>query len=199
MTTNIEKLINFLESPAFQNSETGLFHPTYIYTYKAEDEYLMQENLQLILARLKRPNHFLDSLLVNLYDELIAYLKSNALMDATVFDEIVDFEKEDAPAALKWLFEEVHNEAFITYFSEKIKAHFGQSGNKKKVYLLIEGVGDVFPYLRASDFLKRIESLAKNFKVILFYPGVYQEKYYNLFGELKTDNIYRATLLNQLI
>ena len=199
MTNSIEDLIQHLEDPAFQSQETGrLFHPTYIYTYLVEDEYEMQEQLQLILQRLKRPTHFLDCLLINLFDELVAYLKSNRLFDTTVFNEILKKEEKDPIGAQKWIVDKVDDERFIEYITLKIKTHF-DGRNNKAVYLLINGVGEAFPYLRGSDFLKRIESLSKNFKVILFYPGEYRDKYYNLFGQLKTDNIYRANLLNQLI
>ena len=150
------------------------------------------------VSRVKKPPRFLDCLLINLFDELVAYLKSNRLFDTTVFNEILKKEKEDPIKAQKWIMDKVDDERFIEYVTLKIKTHF-DSKNNKAVYLLINGVGDAFPYLRGSDFLKRIESLSKNFKVILFYPGEYRDNYYNLFGQLKTDNIYRANLLNQLI
>lgn len=200
MTDEISNLIKYLEDPSFQNPETGrLFHPTYIYLYNAHEEYEMQQYLQQMLKRLKRPNHFLDCLLVNLYEELIDYLKSNRLLDTTVFNEILKKEESSPEAAQKWVIDKVENAAFLAFLTEKIKTHFGNATNDKRVYLLIHGVGDAFPYLRASDFLKRIESLVKNFKVILFYPGQYNDSYYNLFGEIKTDNIYRVNLLNKLI
>ena len=200
MNNDITKLIEYLEDPSFQNRETGkLFHPTYIYLYNPEEEYEMQNHLQQILKRLKRPNHFLDCLVINLYEELIDYLKATPLLDTTVFDEIVRHEQEDAESAKNWIIGEVDSDDFIHYLTVKINQHFKNEDNQKRVYLLISGIGDVFPYLRASDFLKRTEQLVKNFKAILFYPGVYNDKYYNLFGQIKTDNIYRVNLLNQLI
>lgn len=200
MNNEINKLIEHLKDPSFQNPETGkLFHPTYIYLYNAEDEYKMQKDLQTILGSLKRPNLFLDCLLVNLYEELVDYLKANSIFDTTIFDEIIKKEESDAAFAQQWVIDKVDNAIFFDYLTKKIKDHFDDISNQKRVYLLIHGVGDVFPYLRASDFLKRIESLVKNFKVILFYPGEYSDKYYNLFGNIRTDNIYRANLLNQII
>lgn len=200
MNEGIDKLIKYLEDPSFQNRETGkLFHPTYIYLYDAEKEYELQNHLLTLQERLKRPTHFLDCLGINLYEELIEYLKSNRIFDTTVFDEIIKKEATNPAFAQKWVIEKVDNAAFIKYLITKIKNHFEEVDSDKRVYLLVHGVGDVFPYLRASDFLKRIEGIVKNFKVILFYPGQYSEQYYNLFGNIKTDNIYRANLLNQLI
>ena len=200
MNDEIVKLTAYLEDPGFQNRETGrLFHPTYIYLYNAEKEYEMQHHLQQILNRLKRPSHFLDCLLINLYEELIEFLKATPMLDVTVFDEIMAFEEEDPVAAQNWLIKEADSDAFIQYLTQKVNRHFKEEDNQKRVYLLISGVGEAFPYIRSSDLLKRTESLVKNFKAILFYPGEYNDSYYNLFGKIKTDNIYRANKLNELI
>ena len=114
MNNDITKLIEYLEDPSFQNRETGkLFHPTYIYLYNPEEEYEMQNHLQQILKRLKRPNHFLDCLVINLYEELIDYLKATPLLDTTVFDEIMRHEQEDAESAKNWIIGEVDSDDFI--------------------------------------------------------------------------------------
>ena len=61
---------------------------------------------------------------------------------------------------------------------------------------IIYGFGTAFPYLRASDFLKKTEKLIKEFKVIVFYPGTYKNSNYSMFNELNDDNLYRANHLN---
>ncbi|GAW88408.1 hypothetical protein FPS14_contig00004-0073 [Flavobacterium psychrophilum] len=76
--------------------------------------------------------------------------------------------------------------------------HFGEK-NDKKVYLVLHGFGSAYPYLRVSDFLKKTEQLIKEFKVIVFYPGDYNNNNYNLFGLLNDDNLYRANHLNKYI
>ncbi|WP_442788151.1 BREX protein BrxB domain-containing protein [Flavobacterium sp. PL11] len=59
--------------------------------------------------------------------------------------------------------------------------------------------GTAYPYLRASDFLKNTEQLIKEFKVILFYPGNYDNNNYNMFGLLNDDNLYRSNHLNKFL
>jgi len=65
------------------------------------------------------------------------------------------------------------------------------------VFLVIYGFGSAFPFLRASELLKRTERLIKEFKVIVFYPGEYKDSKYSLFSLLNDDNMYRANYLNR--
>ena len=102
----------------------------------------------------------------------------------------------DSEEAFLWIREEINDGNFYTYFNEKIKKHFADT-DKKRVYLLISGFGSAFPYIRASDFLKKTESLIKEFKLILFYPGEYTDSRYSLFELLNDDNMYRANHLNR--
>ena len=108
---------------------------------------------------------------------------------------ILEKEKEDYKEALQWVKDEVEG-GFFNHFEAKIKDHFKES-NDKRVFLIIHGFGEVFPYIRTSDFLKKTEKLIKEFKVIVFYPGTYKDANYNLFGELNDDNMYRANHLNK--
>jgi hypothetical protein len=121
-------------------------------------------------------------------------LKSDSFSGSTIFDSILEKEKEDYEDAFNWILDEVDN-GFYDYFEEKINGHFKEK-NEKRVFLIIYGFGTAFPYLRASDFLKKTEKLIKEFKVIVFYPGTYKNSNYSMFNELNDDNLYRANHLN---
>jgi hypothetical protein len=196
---NIDKLVDLLEDKGFQDPRTGnLFFGAYIYTYDPKEEYTLQSDLKKLTQRLKRPNNFLDCLTIDIYEFFIEYLKSHRFGQFTFFEEAMEQEKENPEKAYEYLLYEIENDDFYTYLEKKIKTHF-EGEDDKKVYLLIHGIGQVYPYLRASTFLKRTEALIKNFKIIVFYPGAYNENEYALFNELRTDNMYRVTLLNNLI
>ncbi|OWY22676.1 DUF1788 domain-containing protein [Sphingobacteriales bacterium UPWRP_1] len=197
---NLDVLANFLEDKGFQSPETGqLFFPAYIYCYPPEQEYLFREELDKMLLRLKRPNHYLDCLKLDLFELLTQYLKDTAFGGQSLFDLLVKREKEDPDEALGWIADEANSIQFYKYIEQIIDNHFGTYNNNKRVYLLVCGVGNVYPYLRASSFLKNTEHLIKRFKIILFYPGAYSLSNYCLFGHLNHENIYRANLLNDLI
>ena len=191
-----DKIYDLMCDKGFQEPRTGnLFFPAYVYTYKPEQEYEIREQITLLIKKLKRPNHYLDCLVVNIYEELINFLKSHSFSGATIFDSILDQEKNDYEDAFNWVLDEVDN-GFYDHFEAKVKHHF-QDKNEKRVFLIVHGFGTVFPYLRASDFLKKTEKLIKDFKIIVFYPGEYKNSNYYLFEELNDDNLYRANHLNR--
>lgn len=193
---NADKIYDLMSDKGFQEPRTGnLFFPAYVYTYNPESEYEVRDLIQQLIKKLKRPNHYLDCLVINIYEELIAYLKSDTFAGKSIFDLILEKEKEDYKEALQWVKDEVEG-GFFNHFEAKIKDHFKES-NDKRVFLIIHGFGEVFPYIRTSDFLKKTEKLIKEFKVIVFYPGTYKDANYNLFGELNDDNMYRANHLNK--
>jgi len=193
---NVDKIYDLMTDKGFQEPRTGnLFFPAYIYTYPPEEEYEIRRQVNLLIEKLKRPNHYLDCMVVNIYHELIEYLKGESFAGETLFDMVLDKEKEDPDDALSWVLDEVNHGDFYERFEKKIKEYFKTDQNKR-VYLIIYGFGSSFPYLRASDFLKKTERLVKEFKVILFYPGEYKNSNYNLFGMLNDDNMYRANNLN---
>ncbi|SEF86204.1 BREX protein BrxB domain-containing protein [Flavobacterium urumqiense] len=199
MMLNSNKLYDLMADKGFQEPRTGnLFFPAYIYTYEPAQEYEMRKEIDLLIEKLKRPNHYLDSLVVNMYDELIDFLKNEQFAGQNLFNLIIEKEKEDPEEALAWVRDEINEGDFYKNFTKKVKDHFGVN-NEKKVYLILHGFGSAYPYLRSSDFLKKTEKLIKEFKVIVFYPGDYKNNNYNLFGLLNDDNLYRANHLNNLI
>lgn len=198
---NIDKLYDLMADRGFQDSRTGnLFFPAYIYTYPAEDEYEIREQLHMLTEKLKRPNQFLDSLTINIYSEMISYFKGVSFAGKSLFEQFVDMEKEDPKEAFNWIRDEINREGdgFFAHLEKMVKEHFKQE-ELKRVYLMVYGFGSIFPYLRASEFLKKTERLIKDFKVIIFYPGEYKNSRYNLFAILDGDHMYRANNLNILL
>jgi hypothetical protein len=196
---NIDKLYDLMADKGFQEPDTGnLFFPAYIYTYQPEQEYEIREQLLLLSQKLKRPNNFLDCMVINIYHEFIDYLKNKAFTGTSLFELIIEKEKEDAEEAFAWIRDEISDGDFFNYLENKINDYFNPA-EEKRVYLIIYGVGSIFPYLRASEFLKKTERLIKQFKILLFYPGTYNHAKYSLFGLLDDDHMYRANNLNILL
>lgn len=195
----VSKIYDLMANKAFQEPRTGdLFFPAYIYTYPPEHEYTTRNEIALLTEKLKRPNNFLDCLVLNIYDEFIEHLKSFSFAGRSIFDEVIKKEKEHPQEAAAWVRKLATNPKFYQFINKRVIDHFGE-GTDKRVYLLIHGFGEAFPYVRASEFLKNTESLIKEFKVIIFYPGEYKDGQYHLFKILNDDNMYRANHLNQLL
>lgn len=196
---NIDKLYDLMADKGFQEPRTGnLFFPAYIYTYPPEKEYEIRDQLQQLNKKLKRPNNFLDCLTINIYHELVEYLKSISFSGDSLFDLIIKKEKEDPQEIQNLIRDEINNRGFYPHLEKKVKEYF-QDESSKRVYLIIHGFGSVYPYLRTSEMLKNTERLIKEFKIILFYPGGYSNKRYSLFNLLDDDHMYRANHLNVLL
>ena len=63
--------------------------------------------------------------------------------------------------------------------------------------LLINGVGEVFPYVRSHNVLNNLQRVAKEKPTIMFFPGEYTHSLekgasLDLFGRLRDDKYYRA-------
>jgi len=188
-----------LSDKEFQEPETGnLFFPAYIYQYDSQDEYSIREQIRNLKDRLIRPNNFVDTLILNIYDEFISFLKDEKMGGESVLDLITqnDTEKEMPDNLKDVLFNKANSLAFFNYINTKATKHFKEPTKFKKVYLMLYGFGSIFPFLRTSTYLKNFEEHVKGYKLIVFFPGYYENKNYHLFGEFHDENIYRATLIN---
>lgn len=196
---SIDRIYDLMADKDFQEPSTGnLFFPAYVYTYPPEKEYQMREQISLLNERLKRPSHYLDCLIINIYQELVTYLKEVSFTGKSLFDLVLEKEKEDPEDALAWIRDEINAGDFYKHLENKIREYFVENSDKR-VFLILHGFGSVFPYLRASELLKKTERIIKEFKVIVFYPGEYKDANYSLFGILNDDNMYRANYLNRLL
>lgn len=194
---DFDKIFELLSDKSFQDPRTGnLFFPAYIYTYPPANEYEIRDKIEQAVNNLARPSNYLNTLSINIYHELIGFLKSRVFMKRSLLDQIIEKEKEDPNAASNWVKDQIKN--FIIHFEEKVEKHFADA-DKNKAYLILYGFGSIFPYLRASELIKQTESLIKDFKVIVFFPGEYEDSYYSLFEILKDENTYRANHLNNLL
>jgi hypothetical protein len=188
-----------LSNKEWQDPETGkLFFPAYIFTYPPENEYQIRNDVEELNARLKRPNNFIDALVLNIFDEFISFLKAEHLGDESLYDLLLDKDASDDPPdeLTEFLSEKANSLDFFNYVNATAEGHFNLPSEYSKVYLILYGFGSMFPFLRASTYLKNFEKNVDDYKLILFFPGSYENKHYHLFNELHDENIYRAVLIN---
>jgi len=195
----IDKIFQLLSREDFKDPDTGLlFFPVYIYTYPPEIEFEIREQIDQLNEQLKRPSNNLNCLVVNIYKAFIDYLKEIKFAGASLFDSIIELEKDDYEDALAFVQEKANEEQFMAYIGTKFQQYFEQQ-SADKVYLFLHGFGSIFPYLRLSTLLKNTEKYTNNFKLIAFYPGDFKNANYSLFGFFNDDNVYRANHLNLFI
>ena len=140
---------------------------------------------QLVNTLRKQDKRVLD---VNLYDLCIEILKANEL-----FDQLLEVEPEhDKGFFLESMQSMLDVEEYIIPAIQKKIAAFG-----KVDILLLSGLGEVFPYIRAHNLLNNLQSAAKDFPSVLFFPGKYEHTLeqgatLQLFDRLHGDKYYRA-------
>ena len=58
--------------------------------------------------------------------------------------------------------------------------------------LLITGVGQVYPFVRAHSILENAQNVFEDIPVVLMYPGRYDGQHLHLFDRINDGNYYRA-------
>lgn len=194
----IEELYEHLANDDFKDHETGnLFFPAYMYMYEAEKEYEIDAEINNIKDRLYRPANYLDVIVLDIYEEFLAYLKQEKMAKSNKFDFYMLHEKSKKDAVEKSLFRDAYDKRFLSFLNSKIQSHLAVDDGLLRSYVFLKGFGNAFPYIRTSRFFNNFEKNIKGYKLIMFYPGEAKE-YYSLFGLLKDENLYRAIkLINQ--
>jgi hypothetical protein len=194
----IAELYEKLADKNFQDPDTGnLFWPTYMYLYKPETEYSIRKEVENIKQRLKRPDNYIDVLLINIFEELIKYLKSESFGDTNIFEELLLMEKEEPETVSSLLHNKAGDDSFFAWLNKKVTDHLylPNPNNDKRSYVFVTGFGEIFPYLRASKFISNFEKYTTGrFKLVVFYPGRVNQ-FCHLFDKLNDDNPYRAIKL----
>lgn len=194
-------LFEELSKKDFQNPDSGnLFFPAYIYCYDPIEEYQIRKEIQELKDRLIRPDIYQECMVINIFEEFVEYLKAEKLGDESLFELYIQQENEEsAEDVTRNLKENADSIDFLRRIHEKIYNHFHLPTDFKKIYVIVNGFGSIFPYLRASEFLKRFEEFVSGggYKIIVFYPGKVENNDFYLFNEINNENIYRATIINK--
>ncbi len=197
---SIDRLYERLETKDFLNPSTAdIFSPFFFYTYDASEEYHVRKEIESLKQKLQRPMAMVDTLVLNIYEVVIEYLKNQTVAGKTHFDLLTELDQKSSdrlPVSLERL---LSKDDFVLFLLNKIQSHLSADSHLKKVYVFMHGFGTVYPYLRAHKLVSRLEQHVKNYKVIIFYPGKFDGSNYRLFNKLAVKNIYRANHLNTLL
>lgn len=197
----IEELYDKLSSPTFKEPKDGdMFYNYFIFQYDAKKEYELRKNVEDIRDRLKRPTNYIDTLVINVWEEYLSYLNQKKFGPNPSYLKYL-LEKEKGPRGVETvgrsLANNANNEQFYAYLHNKILRHIQEDTELKKPYVFFYGLGGIFPYLRVSTLLTNYEKFNKSgeYKIIIFYPGHAEGNDYLLFDQINDHHTYRASLL----
>lgn len=196
----LDDVFRRLADPEFQSLGKGLMSfPAYVYTYPPEREYEFREEVATLPKRLRRPNVGQDPLLVNVYEEFISYLEAETLDGRPLLDHILEHEADAPEMVNRQIKQQAKSDGFIQGLADEFEQHVSEDSERDRSYILVHGWGSIFPYLRTSKFLDLMEGRMGEYKLILFYPGDYQDGQFRLFKTLTSKRVYRASYLNEMI
>jgi len=196
----LDDVFRRLADPEFQTLGAGLMSfPAYLYTYPPEREYEFREAVSELPGRLRRPNVGQEPLLVNIYEELLSFLEEETLDGRPLLDHILEREADAPDMVGRQVKQQAKSNAFIQGLADNFSNYVSEQSERNRSYVLIHGWGSIFPYLRSSQFLDRMEGHIGEYKLILFYPGTYENGRFRLFGRLASNRVYRASYLNEML
>ena len=154
--------------------------PFWIAPYDIQLQSYAIEELDNLIKKLK--NQGISVLLLDLFELTVEILEQNIGLD-----KMFQVEKKKTKEKFKKALQSSLNlhERFIPLIEQKMK-------DSKPQILMLKGVGTVYPFIRSHNVLNNLQSSITNIPTLMFFPGEYNGKALNLFGDLKDDNYYRA-------
>lgn len=190
MTATFEDRLNQIlpkiTSDSFLAAEgVGKDIPYFIFEYPPENEIAVRHHILFLLDHIPKQKPGLRVVHVNLFDFIIQHLKDRGLLDKSI-----EMEKTKGKDHLRKHLERIlHPQKIAPLIAELIHPD-------KTDLVLISGVGNMWPFLKASGILNNLHKFTGMTPVVMFYPGSYDQTSFRLFGKVrdkeKQDSYYRA-------
>lgn len=194
----LDELFDLLRDEDFQDPSSGLMSfPAYLYAYPPEQEYTFRDALNTLAQRLERPPIEQAPIVVDIYASFIDRLKRETLGDRTLLEVVLEEEGRAPEKTQRLIRDQLDQDAFYREIADRILAERAVEDGYTRSYVFVHGWGRMYPYLRASTFMSRMEKHVEGFKLILFYPGTWQRGRLRFLGAIESTGPYRATSLNE--
>ena len=156
----VEQLYDKLCSKTFQDTESGdFFYNFYLYLYPCDKEYLMREQIASIKESIKRPRNNVDVLTLDVFEEFCSFMEGQAFGKyPSLLGYTLDKDKEMPEKITEVLHNLANSDQFMQYIHAKIMEHVNKIDDGFiRPYVFLYGIGNIYPYLRTSNFLNRYE------------------------------------------
>lgn len=153
----------------------------YVYPYDASRELEVRQRTAELVAESQADNSPYRLVERNLWQTLLAICEDKRILGKITALE----EKRGSDALLRQLQKIATPEAYA--HAMDYSPH--ETGRD---ILIITGVGQVYPFVRAHSVLENAQSLFEDIPVVLMYPGRYDGQQLHLFDRISDGNYYRA-------
>jgi hypothetical protein len=180
LRSRLDKIMPKIESPDFlKNQGLGNEIGFYVFDYPAESELEVREHLTFMTDKMKkRGKTFAD---INLFEIVIEILNSRKLTERA-FKVQKDRGDDALFNALKGPLEQNRVAEFIAQKADLENSEF----------ILVHGLGNAWPIIRGHGLLNALHAKVGSVPTVLFYPGEYDGLTLKPFGEIDSNNYYRA-------
>lgn len=179
MKDRFKELIKKIKSDEFYNNR-GLANeiPFYIFDYNPKYELEIRDFVKNKLLVSLEDDDRLKAVEIDIFELLLESMRNDNILD-------IAFEIEEKKGT-KFLYEKLkksfNTEIIMKYISKKTDG---------KNFLILTGVGKIFPIVRTHTILNNLQNIFDHTKVLLFFPGEYTSTDLRLFG-FEDNNYYRA-------
>jgi len=154
--------------------------PFFIYSHDPNLQDLVSSETKRLTKKIIQKGH--KVLVINLFDLVIEMLKSRGMLEK-VLDKEQNLSKDKLLSTLQNMLD------VETKIMPEIQKRVEQ---EKTAMLLIEGVGEVYPYIRSHTIINNLQKIVVDRPTLLFFPGKFDGHKLVLFDKVHDDNHYRA-------
>ena len=183
--SRLDKIKDIVESESlYKQQSLGGELNFHIFDYDPADEIIVRNYIKDFVKNYSHTNSKIKPIVFDLFEMILELLESE-----DVLNDAIELEQQEGTDSL------------FNATSEILKADNFKELIKNKMdnhnLVLITGVGKSYPLVRSHTILNNLHSLLDKVPVIMFYPGMYDQKELSLFNGskfdgLKDDNYYRA-------
>ena len=183
--SRLDKIKDIVESDSlYKQQSLGGELNFHIFDYDPADEMIVRNYVKDFIKNYSHTNSKIKPIVFDLFEMILELLESE-----DVLNDAIELEQQEG------------SDSLFNATSEILKADNFKELIKNKMdnhnLVLITGVGKSYPLVRSHTILNNLHSLLDKVPVIMFYPGMYDQKELSLFNGskfdgLKDDNYYRA-------
>lgn len=154
--------------------------PFFIYSFEPSVQDLVSSETKRLKKRVEQEGH--SVLMINLYALVIDMLKTRGMLDKVLSKE-QSLTKDKLLSTLQNMLD----------VETKIMPEIAKMAEEKKTSMVfLEGVGEVYPYIRSHTIINNLQKVVVDRPTLMFFPGQFDGHKLVLFNKVHDDNHYRA-------
>jgi len=181
VVTDFEQMYAQVTTEKFLSMQAlGGEEPFFIYSFDPVEQALVSSETKRLKKRIEQSGH--SVLVINLYEIAMQMLEDRGMLEKVLAKE-QSLTKEKLLQTLQNILDV---ETKIMPYIERL------AKENKTSMLLLEGVGEVYPYIRSHTIINNLQKVVMDRPTLMFFPGRFDGTKLNLFNKIHDDNHYRA-------